>query len=101
MSQHPQTRTFPFPGPPQEAYAFALQAFVKMGGQPQALDAQTRLIAGTVHGAVYLTVTIDPQSVIQVTGHLVPGKMVMGSLTEVDDYLALLQQEVVAQRAAH
>jgi len=56
-------------------------------------DAPNRRLSGLVHGAVVLTITVDTQSLVEVTGVLVPGKLVLGSLTEADDYVALLTQE--------
>ena len=94
MSRGPVERSVILPASHADAYTHATQTFTRMGGQLQVVDAQNGVFAGIVHGAVALTVRVDPQSMVHVTAMLVPGKVVMGSLTEADDYLALLTQEV-------
>jgi len=93
MSQAPVTQQVARPGSPQAVYQQAVVAYTKMGGQVQYADAQARVIAGVVHQAVQLNVRVDDDSIVYVTGHLLPGKLVVGSVTEIQDYVALLQQE--------
>lgn len=92
MGQAPVQRTAVLPVSPAIAYSQAAQTFARMGGQVHVADPQSRMLSGVVHGAVVLNVTVDSQSKIDVTGTLVPGKMVLGSLTEVDEYMALLRE---------
>jgi hypothetical protein len=94
MSPVPITRTATFATPADATYQHAVQAFAKMGGQVQTLDARQRLISGVVHRAVTLNVLVDAHSTVQVTGHLLPGKLVVGTMTEPQDYLNLLTQEL-------
>lgn len=94
MSRAPVERSTVLALPPATAYTRAVQTFARMGGQVQVADAQSRVVSGLVHGAVVLTITVDAQSTVTVTGTLVPGKVVMGTFDEVDTYMALLHQEV-------
>lgn len=93
MSQAPVTRTVALTGTPQETYTQVARAYNTMGGQVQMADARARVISGIVHNAVQLNVHVDDDSRVHVTGHLVPGKLVVGSMTEVDDYIVLLTKE--------
>lgn len=93
MSRAPVTRSAALAMPPAAAFQRATGTFTRMGGQVQMYDAPNRRLSGLVHGAVVLTVTVDAQSIVEVTGTLVPGKIVVGAVTETDDYLALLTQE--------
>ena len=98
MSRAPLTRTMPLGGTPQEAYSQAAQAAARMGVQVQAADAQTRMLAGIVHGAVQLNVMVDAQSTVHVTCQLLPGKLVIGEMSECEDYIALLRKAVADAR---
>lgn len=94
MGRVPIERSLTLPTSPAEAYVHAAQTFTRFGGHLQVADPHSRLLAGTVHGAVALTVHVDATSTVVVTAALLPGKLVVGSLTEADEYLALLAQEV-------
>lgn len=92
MSHEPVTRRLALQGTPQSCYAQAAQAFLKLGGHPQIADPQARVIAGIVHNAVQLNVTVSEQCEVQVSGRVLSGKLALGSFTEVDEYIAILQQ---------
>jgi len=87
------TRSVTLSGTPQHAYTQAAQTFAKMGGQVQTADPQSRVISGVVKGAVQLNITVDEQSTVQATGHVVGGKIAFGKVDEVDTYMQLLQKE--------
>jgi hypothetical protein len=66
-----------------------------MGATITQANTQTRLLSGQVHGVVILNVSVTgaaQQATVEVTGSLLPGKLAVGSFTEVDDYVTLLQQ---------
>jgi len=88
------TRSAILPMPVDEAYQKASRALAKMGAAITQANAQTHLLSGTVHQAVVLNVTVTDSArgaIVEVTGQLLPGKIVVGEFTEVKDYLALLQ----------
>jgi hypothetical protein len=65
-----------------------------MGATITQANTQTRLLSGQVHGVVVLNVSVTgtaQASTVAVTGSLLPGKLAVGSLTEVDDYCNLIQ----------
>jgi hypothetical protein len=93
MAHAPITRSTVLAAPPAEAFQRASLVFTHMGGQVQMYDAPQRRLSGLVHGAVLMTIAVDAQSKVDATGVLVPGKVVLGSLTEVDEYLAMLEDK--------
>jgi hypothetical protein len=93
MAQAPVSRSTVLALPPATAFQRATGTLTRMGGHVQLYDAANRRVTGLVHGAVLLTVTVDSQSTVEVTGVLLPGKVVLGSMSEVDDYLLLLAKE--------
>lgn len=94
MSQEPVRRSVSLQEPPDAAYQRASQAMARMGATIHQANPQTRLLSGIVHGVVVLNVSVTgskESSTVEVTGSLLPGKLAVGSFTEVDQYVALLQ----------
>ena len=76
------------------AYAKAMRAMATMGSEFTQMQPEAGFLQGKVHGAVLLTVTLVTVSQgiqVDVSGSLLPGKLVVGAFSEVDDYVALLQ----------
>ena len=92
------TRQLVYPGTPQEAYTQAAQTFARMGGKVEFADPQARVITGVVKGAVQMNVTVDPQSMVSVTGHVIDGKVAFGKVDEVDTYLDQLKKDMAHAR---
>ena len=93
MSHAPITRQVLLTSPPDAAYQQAAHALSTMGAHITSQDATTRTLSSELHGAVILNVSVDATSIVSVTGTLKPGKVVLGTMTEVDDYAALLTQD--------
>jgi hypothetical protein len=93
LSPQVHTHTLALQGTPQACYVQATHAFAQMGGTVQASDPATRTLSGVMHGVVQLTVVVDPQSTVHVRSHLLPGKLVIGTMDEGAQYLALLHQK--------
>jgi hypothetical protein len=94
MPQTPQTRIVELQASPDEAYRRAAVAMNTMGAEQLQANNQLRLLSGKVHGAVLLNVSVLPTTegaAVHVRGSLLPGKLVIGSVDEVDQYVALLR----------
>jgi hypothetical protein len=95
----PETRTLVLPHGQEFAYQRAAQVLTQMGAQMTAMDGP-RALQGLVHGVVILSIQLQQQpggTLVVVTGSIPPGKLVVGSFTEVDDFCARL----VALETAH
>ena len=98
----PHTAHQTLPAPPGQVYRDAACAFARLGGQMTASDGTHGLLSGQVHDAVTLTVLLTPEgtgTAVQVTGQVLPNKIVVGRFTEVDDYMALLTAQPCGQQA--
>lgn len=101
---HPSPKTAQqlLPVPPAQAYQDATCALTRMGGRVTVANGSQGLLSGDVHDAVTLTVVVSPKgtgTLVQVTGQVLPNKLVVGRFTEVDDYLALLRTAPCRQKA--
>lgn len=93
MSQEPVRRSTMLALPPDIAYRRAVRAMAQLGGQVTTADATSGVLSATVHNAATLTVVVLPTaegSTVEVTGTLLPNKVVVGRFTEPDDYVTLL-----------
>ncbi len=72
------------------AFKRAVETFGALGGGITSQDAHAGTIAATVHNALTMTVTLnrvaDRRTEVSVWGSTIPGKVVVGVFTEVDDF---------------
>jgi len=91
----PQDKTVILLVDSQTAYQRAYKAFGQMDGKVESSDPTILTMTGEVHYAVRLTVGIERQggmrSLVKIHGSVMPGKMVVGTFEEVEQYAALLQ----------
>jgi hypothetical protein len=95
----PETRTLTLPTSPAQAYTRATQVLTQMGAEMTFMDGRQTL-QGLVHGAVVLRVQLDEHgagTLVTVTGTIRPGKLILGTMTEVDQFCA----RITALEAAH
>ena len=88
----PETRTVPLPGTPAQAYQRAYQTLTAMGAQFTVVDGHQHL-QGVLKGVVLLSVAVQgqgPQTAVQVTGSIPPGKLTLGTFTELDEFCTRL-----------
>jgi multidrug efflux pump subunit AcrA (membrane-fusion protein) len=93
MPREPISKTRVLQESPDAAYQRAARVLAQMGGELTFANPQSRMLSAKLKGVVVLTVQVQPTeggASVEATGTLVPGKVVLGSLTEVDDYLARL-----------
>ena len=93
MSQTPITREVQLVGTPQAVFAHTTTTLKAMGGEVRVHDTQGRVLVGVLHGAVSITAQVDEASIVHVSGSLLPNKLVIGQLTEVDDFAVRLAQK--------
>jgi hypothetical protein len=97
MGQRPPVQeSITLPMPPEQAYLHAATTLAQMGAANIQGNVHERILSSTVHGAVTLDVAVlreGQASRVYVTGRLLPGKLALGKLDEVDDYIALLQKD--------
>lgn len=89
----PETRTLTVPYSQAQAYTRSSQVLRQMGAEMTAMDGRQAL-QGLVHGAVLLSVQLQEQgtsTLVTVTGTIPPGKLVLGTVTEVQDFCTRLQ----------
>jgi hypothetical protein len=94
-SQTPVTADAPFAEAPDACYQRATRAWARLGGTLTQANAQVRILSGTVHNAVALTVVVTPTPTgctIAATGTLLPDKFALGKFDEVQRYMTLLQE---------
>ena len=89
---NPETRStkFTVDMPFSAAYSRAVQTYAALGGSITSQDSQAGVIAATVHNALHMTATLnrvsETKTEVSVWGTTIPGKVVVGTFTEVDDY---------------
>ena len=79
-----------------QAYGRALHAALRMGASMTQQNSQTRFFSAQLHNAVVLNVLVTPKgqgALVEAQGTLLPNKLVLGSLTEVDDFMAAYQRQ--------
>ena len=89
----PETRTFTVPYGQAQAYTRASQVLRQMGAEMTTMDGRSAL-QGMVHGAVLLSVQLQEQgtsTLVTVTGSIPAGKMVLGTMDELDQFCTRLQ----------
>lgn len=92
---NPETRnaTFTVDMPFDAAFTRAVQTFGALGGSVTSQDARAGTVAATVHNAVNMTVSLnrvsDTRTELVVYGSTIPGEVVVGVFTEVEDYQKL------------
>ncbi|MGE3350056.1 MAG: hypothetical protein AB7I35_21720 [Ramlibacter sp.] len=92
----PELRQLHVADDPDHAYQRALRTMLGMGALITQQNPQTRFLSAQLHNAVVLNVLVMPKgqgSRIDVQGTVLPGKLVLGSFTEVDDFLAAYQRQ--------
>ncbi|WP_146180246.1 hypothetical protein [Opitutus sp. ER46] len=96
---NPETRStkFTVERPFESAHQRAVQTFAALGGSITSQDAHAGTIAATVHNAVNMTVTLnrvsDTRTEVSVWGSTIPGKVVVGVFTEVDDFQRIYMEQ--------
>jgi len=92
----PEIRQLRVADHPDDAYHRALRAVLSLGASITQQNPQTRFLSAQLHNAVVLNVLIMPKgegSRIDVQGTVLPNKLVLGSFTEVDDFIAAYQRQ--------
>ena len=95
MAREPVQRSLVVPLDASHAYQYAAQTLAQFGASQIQGNESVGMLSSTVKGAIALNVVVraeGQQSRIGVTGQFLPGKVVLGSLDEVDAYIALLQR---------
>jgi hypothetical protein len=95
----PETRTLTLPVAPPQAYQRTVATFVAMGAQLPPLHAVGQPLQAMVHGAVLLSVELEGQGTgtrVTVTASIPPGKLVIGTMTELDQFCARLTAQETA-----
>lgn len=88
----PETRTLTVPYGQAQAYTKSSQVLRQMGAEMTAMDGRQAL-QGMVHGAVLLSVQLQEQgtsTLVTVTASIPPGKLVLGTVDELDQFCARL-----------
>ena len=94
---NPETRAakFTVDMPFDTAFSHAIQSFAVLGGGITSQDSRAGTISATVHNALTMTVTLnrvsETKTEVNVWGSTLPGKMIVGVFTEVDDYQRIFQ----------
>ncbi len=92
VTMNPETRSakFTVDMPFDVAYSRAVQTFATLGGSITSQDSKSGTVAATVHNALNMTATLnrlsDTQTEVSIWGSTIPGKIIVGTFTEVDDY---------------
>lgn len=92
----PELRQLRVTDAPDHVYQRALRAVLGMGASITQQNPQTRFLSAQLHNAVVLNVLVMPRgqgAQIDVQGTVLPNKLVLGSFTEVDDFLAAFQRQ--------
>jgi len=79
-----------------QAYQRALRTALGMGASITQQNPQTRFLSAQLHNAVVLNVLVMPKGDgvrIDVQGTVLPNKLVLGSFTEVDDFITAYQRQ--------
>jgi hypothetical protein len=88
----PETRTLILQTSQAQAYTRSSQVLMQMGAEMTLLDGRQTL-QGVVHGAVVLRVQVAEYAngtVVTVIGTIPPGKLVLGTVTELDQFCTRL-----------
>jgi hypothetical protein len=88
----PETRIIAAKENPIAAYRKSLSVAIKMGTAITQADAERLFWQGQLHNAVVLTGEVRAAgelSQVKITATLLPNKLVFGSFTEPDDFVAL------------
>ena len=92
----PETKHLVVAEPYDHAWQKALRTLATMGAETHQQDRQSGSLQATVRNAVLLHVLLQPDSPtatrVTVTGSILPNKVVLGTLTEVDDFLHTYQR---------
>jgi uncharacterized protein (AIM24 family) len=89
---NPETRnaTFTVEMPFDEAFVHAARTMAALGGNITSQDSKAGTISAVVHNAVNMTVSLnrvsDARTELVVYGSTIPGKVVVGVFTEVEDF---------------
>ena len=79
------------------AFVRAVQTFASLGGSITSQDAKSGTVSATVHNALNMTVTLnrvsETKTEVSVYGSTMPGKMIVGTFTEVEDYQRIYLSE--------
>jgi hypothetical protein len=105
LSREPVTRTATYTQFPSFVYQAARLTLADMGAQVTQADLAPPTsgsvagghISSLVHGIVVLNVSVAAEgagSVVTATGSLLPGKVVVGSLDEVDTFMTTLHERM-------
>jgi len=92
----PELRQLHVTDDPDHAYQRALRTALGMGASITQQNHQTRFLSAQLHNAVVLNVLVMPKGEgarIDVQGTVLPNKLVLGSFTEVDDFIAAYQRQ--------
>ncbi len=92
INMNPETRSTKFTVERDFDSAFkrTVETFGVLGGGITSQDARAGTVAATVHNAVNMTVSLNAvapaRTEVSVWGSTIPGKVVVGVFTEVDDF---------------
>lgn len=82
--------------PYDHTYTCMLQSMMSMGAVDIRSDKAGGMVSGTVHGAVVMTASLVPiesdKSHVAVTGTILPNKIVVGTMNEVEQYIARVEE---------
>ena len=100
MTMNPETRnaTFTVNVPFDEAFSLAVKTMAALGGNITSQDSRAGTVSAVVHNAVNMTVSLnrvdENRTEVAVYGSTIPGKVVVGVFTEVEDYQNLYMKGI-------
>lgn len=91
---NPVTRSISVKDNYDTAYSKSIRSIASLGSEIISQDKNSGTISAKVHNAVLLNVIVSKNgngATIDATGSVMPGKIVFGSFTEVDDFITTYQ----------